>query len=159
MAIRNSAISLRLSDADRAKLRVLADRLAVREADVMRYAIDIVMARLGPLLDPAVAGPQLLPVFVESGTDLMRFFSIDSSQLDGIINSGVDDPDERVELRDIALLASSSRDEPVATVQLRALFGASDGNEEGFSRLKRRFKDYLYHKYLFRPTERKAASA
>lgn len=150
MATRNSAISLRLSDGEKAKLRVVAERLDVRETDVLRYAIELTLSRLGPLLDPGVSGVDLLPVFVETGSEMLRYFSLDSQRLDMIVNAGIDEPAKRVDSRDLALLASSYRDDPVAAVHLRALFAnADDSVEQGLEELQQRFRDYLYRKYLY----------
>ena len=150
MATRTSAMSLRLSDAERTKLRMVAERLDVRETDILRYAIEATLSRLGSLFDPEAGGVDLLPVFVETGSEMLRYFSIDSARLDTIINSGVDEPARRVDSKDLALLASTSRNDPVAAVHLRALFGAGDDAEkENLAQLKQKFRDYLYQKYLY----------
>lgn len=158
MAIRNSAVSLRLSDGEKAKLRLVAERLDVRETDVLRYAVELTLSRLGPLLDPEVAGVDLLPVFVETGSDMLRYFSIDSKRLDTIVNGGIDEPAHRVDSRDLALLAATYRDDPVATVHLRALFGRSEAADgESPAELQQRFRDYLYRKYLFHADKKRSA--
>ena len=152
MANRSNAISLRLSDAEKSKLKLVAERLDVRETDILRYAIEATLSRLGSLLDPDVGGVDLLPVFVETGSEMLRYFSIDSAQLESIVNAGVEEPDKRVEAKDLALLASASRNDPVAAVHLRAMFHTSDhAEEESVAVLQQRFRDYLYQKYLFRP--------
>ncbi len=158
MASRTNAVSLRLSETDRSKLKTVADRLDVREADVLRYAIDITLSRLGPLLDKEASGVDLLPVFVESGADLLRFFSIDSRRLEAIINEGVSNTSQLVEQKDIALLVRSFREEAAAMVHLNALLGNSENSSEGFSTLKRRFHDYLYRKYFYQGSEGEAAA-
>jgi len=150
VANRSSAVSLRLSDGEKAKLRLVAERLEVRETDVLRYAIELTLSRLAPLLDPEVSGVDLLPVFVETGSDMLRYFSIDSKRLDTIVNGGIVEPTHRVDWRDLALLAASYRDDPVAAVHLRALFGGAEASdEESLAELQQRFRDYLYRKYLF----------
>lgn len=150
MAARTNAVSLRLSDAEKAKLKMVAERLDVRETDILRYAIEAALSRLGLLLDPQAGGVDLLPVFVETGSEMLRYFSIDSSQLDTIINAGVDDSERRVDARDLALIASASRNDPVAAVHLRARFGSGDENDdESIAALRQKFRDYLYQKYLY----------
>ena len=156
---RTNAISLRLSETDRNKLKTVADRLNVREADVLRYAIDMTLSRLGPLQDMETRGVDLLPIFVESGVELLRFFSIDSRQLEAIINEGVTDPARKVDARDIALLVRSFREEAATIVHLHALLGNSADPNEGLGQLRKRFRDFLYNKYLFNDSDDKQAAA
>ncbi|MEL7311222.1 MAG: hypothetical protein AAFN07_06925 [Pseudomonadota bacterium] len=158
MAGRTNAISLRLSETDRAKLKTVADRLEVREADILRYAIDMTLSRLGPLQDRDAQGVDLLPLFVESGAEMLRFFSIDSKQLERIINEGVAGTDRQVDSRDIALLVRSFREEAAAIVQLHALLGSTGENEESLSALRQRFRDFLYRKYLFHDPDQHAVA-
>lgn len=158
MVSRTNAISLRLNETDRAKLKSAADRLDVREADVLRYAIDMTLSRLGPLLDKDARGADLLPLFVEAGGELLRFFGIDSRRLAAIINEGADEA-ERIEERDIALLVRSFREEASTLVHLNALLGGGDNTQEGLASLRRRFRDYLYEKYLYQNQGAKKAAA
>lgn len=158
VAGRTNAISLRLSETDRAKLKTVADRLEVREADILRYAIDMTLSRLGPLQDRDAQGVDLLPLFVESGAEMLRFFSIDSKQLERIINEGVAGTDRQVDSRDIALLVRSFREEAAAIVQLHALLGSTGENEESLSALRQRFRDFLYRKYLFHDPDQHAVA-
>lgn len=153
MVGRTNAISLRLSEEDREKLRAVAERLDVRETDVLRYAIDLTLSRLGPLLDTGAAGADLLPVFVESGAELFRSFSIDSSRLERIINSELAEEARRVDPRDISLLVRSFREEAATIVHLHALLGSDASGEEGLASLRRRFREYLYNKYLFQRSD------
>ncbi len=62
------------------------------------------LSRLGPLYDPEVRGRNLVPVFVEFGTELLRFFELDGGRLESIVNDGVE-AGKRVDRDDIALLA------------------------------------------------------
>lgn len=150
VALRNNAISLRLSESEREKLKVAANRLDVPESDVVRYAIEISMNRLGPLLDPESRGLDLLPVFVETGDELLRYFHLDAQRLDAIINSGIRAPSSRVEAKDLNLLTRTWQGQPASIVQLRAMFGDSEPGASDHRELKRRFRDYLYKKYLYR---------
>jgi hypothetical protein len=45
---RKQTISLRISTADLRKVRKLARRLGTRDSDVIRFALKIMLARLGP---------------------------------------------------------------------------------------------------------------
>src|SRR5271170_430740 len=93
-----------MNGADVKKVKKLASRLGVRDSDVIRFAVKSMLARLGPLYDSEVHGRNLVPVFVESGAELLRFFEVDAARLEAIINDGVD-PQRRVERDDIALIA------------------------------------------------------
>src|SRR5262249_24394170 len=101
---RKQAVSIRMNSADVRNVKKLAQRLAVRDSDVIRFAVKCMLARLGPLYDSEVRGRNLVPVFVEAGAELLRFFDLDAARLEAIINEGVD-PLRRVERDDIALLA------------------------------------------------------
>src|SRR5215469_192925 len=109
-----------MNAADVRKVKRVAARLGVRDSDVIRFAVKSMLARLGPLYDSEVHGRNLVPVFVESGAELLRFFDIDAARLEAIINDGVE-PDRRVERDDIALLALTSSQEPYAALKLSEL--------------------------------------
>lgn len=106
-----------MNGTDVRKVKKLAARLGVRDSDVIRFAVKSMLAKLGPLYDPEAHGRNLVPVFVESGAELLRFFDIDASKLETIINSGVL-AERRVDRDDIALLALTSVQEPYAALKL-----------------------------------------
>jgi Arc/MetJ-type ribon-helix-helix transcriptional regulator len=97
---RKQAVSIRMSRSDVRNIKRLAERLGARDSDVIRFAIKLMLGRLAPLQDPSVSGRSLVPVFVESGPELMRHFEIDAARLSSIINDGVDES-RRVEPDDI----------------------------------------------------------
>jgi len=101
---RKQAVSIRLSRSDVRQIKRLAERLGVRDSDVVRFAIKTMLVRLAPLPDPAVTGHGLVPVFMEAGSELMSHFDLDVDRLAGIINEGADDH-RRVEAEDIQLIA------------------------------------------------------
>jgi Arc/MetJ-type ribon-helix-helix transcriptional regulator len=100
------AVSIRMSRNDIRHIKQLAERLGARESDVIRFAIKTMLEQLAPLQDPKARGRTLVPVFVESGADLVRHFELDAGTLSGIINDGVED-ERRVEPDDIQLIAMS----------------------------------------------------
>ena len=143
---RKLAVSIRMNAADVRKVKRLAMRLATRDSDVIRFAVKTMLARLGPLYDAEVRGRNLVPVFVESGVELLRFFEIDAARLEAIINDGVE-PARRVERDDIALLALTGGQSPYAALKLSEL------NESGRSEalgLAHSLRQYLYAKYVYR---------
>jgi hypothetical protein len=131
------------------KVKRLAGRLGVRDSDVIRFAVKNMLARLGPLYDPEVHGRNLVPVFVESGAELLRFFDIDASKLEAIINQGVD-PERRVDRDDIALLALTGSQEPYAALKLSEL-DRSERRRQTTAELSESLREYLYAKYVYRP--------
>jgi hypothetical protein len=120
----------------------------VRDSDVIRFAVKSMLARLGPLYDADVHGRNLVPVFVESGAELLRFFDIDASKLEAIINGGVD-IERRVDRDDIALLALTGTQEPYASLKLSEL-DRTERRERTAAELSESLRQYLYAKYVYR---------
>ena len=131
------------------KVKKLAMRLGVRDSDVIRFAVKTMLAKLAPLYDPDVHGRNLVPVFVESGAELLRFFEIDAAKLEAIINSGVSD-ERRVQRDDIALLALTGAQEPYAALKLREL-DQTERPHQSASQMLESLRQYLYAKYVYRP--------
>jgi len=148
---RKKAVSIRISVSDVRKLKRLAQRLGVRDSDVVRFALKSMLTRLVPLTDPEVRGRNLVPVFVESGAELLRYFDLDAARLESIINDSIG-TERRVEREDIALLALTGQQDPYAALKLSELNhkdGATLRNGELSSSLRR----YLYDKYVYRKPE------
>jgi hypothetical protein len=134
--------------ADIRKVKKLASRLGVRDSDVIRFAVKTMLARLGPLYDPEVHGRNLIPVFVESGTELLRFFDIDAARLEAIINNGVN-AERRVDRDDIALLALTGAQEHYAALKLSEL-EQIERPRRSAAELLESLRQYLYAKYVYR---------
>jgi hypothetical protein len=145
---RKQAVSIRMNSTDVRKVKKVASRLGVRDSDVIRFAVKSMLARLGPLYDPEAHGRNLVPVFVESGAELLRFFEIDASRLEAIINGGVD-IDRRVDRDDIALLALTGTPEPYAALKLSEL-DRTERRERSAAELSESLRQYLYAKYVYR---------
>jgi hypothetical protein len=137
-----------MNSTDVRKVKKLASRLGVRDSDVIRFAVKSMLARLGPLYDPEAHGRNLVPVFVESGAELLRFFEIDASRLETIINGGVD-IERRVDRDDIALLALTGTQEPYAALKLSEL-DRTERRERSPAELSESLRQYLYAKYVYR---------
>ena len=137
-----------MNSTDVRKVKKVASRLGVRDSDVIRFAVKSMLARLGPLYDPEAHGRNLVPVFVESGADLLRFFEIDASRLEAIINGGVD-IERRVDRDDIALLALTGSQEPYAALKLSEL-DRTERRERSPAELSESLRQYLYAKYVYR---------
>lgn len=145
---RKRAVSVRMNSADVRKVKRIAERLAVRDSDVIRFAVKCMLARLGPLYDPDVRGRNLVPVFVESGAELLRFFELDAARLEQLINEGVE-TGKRVDRDDVALLALSSGQEAYAALMLREL-NPEEGSRSVVGELAASLRQYLYEKYVYR---------
>src|SRR6185295_10519528 len=102
---RKAAISVRIGAADVRNVKAVAKRLGVRDSDVFRYAVKSSLEQLGLLGDPNVHGRHLLPVFVDAGPMLLRFFDLDAARLVEIVNAGVEDPEALVAPEDLTLLS------------------------------------------------------
>ncbi len=89
MDSRKRAVSLRLGSADLRRIKRAAERLGLRDSDLIRYAIKSLLARISPLTDPQMNGRALVPMFLESATDLVHHFDLDVARLDAIVNAGV----------------------------------------------------------------------
>jgi hypothetical protein len=147
---RKQAVSIRMNSTDVRKVKKVASRLGVRDSDVIRFAVKSMLARLGPLYDPEANGRNLVPVFVESGAELLRFFEIDAARLEAIINgdAGVD-VERRVDRDDIALLALTGTQEPYAALKLSEL-DRTERRERSAAELSESLRQYLYAKYVYR---------
>jgi hypothetical protein len=143
-----------MSGADVRKIKKLATRLGVHDSDVVRFAVKTMLARLEPLHDPEARGRSVLPVFFESGDDLVRFFELDMPRLDTIINDGVESA-RRVDRDDVALIAMHATQPPFAAIKLSEMYSngadrnranADNGGADAVNALRR----YLYEKYVRR---------
>ena len=149
MDLKKQNISLRMNTSDLRKVKQIAQRLERRESDVFRFAIKSTLAKLAPLSELQACGSDLLPVFLELGPELTKYFDLDSVQLDRIVNTGVKYPGNRVDRDDLELLALSGMEEHYVFLKLRERTHGKDkpGIEGEPATLLR---EYLLHKYLAR---------
>ena len=94
-------VSVRLTMTDLVRVKGIAARLGVRDSDVIRFALKTTLTKLAPLHNPSLQGNELLPVFVELGTELTNYFDIDPAQLDKIVNNGMAESPKRVHPEDL----------------------------------------------------------
>jgi hypothetical protein len=160
-----------MSRSDVRNIKRLAERLGARDSDVIRFAIKLMLARLSPLQDPAVRGRGLVPVFLESGPDLIRHFELDAARLETIINEAVA-PGESVDPDDVQLIAMNglqhsylklrvagfrrSQNGEAARTSDKEIHGIANGSEastNGRAVLEgdpeQSLRQYLYEKYLY----------
>jgi len=150
---RKQAISLRLSAGDIRRIKKLADRIGVRDSDVVRFAIKMMLHRMLPLTDPSVRGRSLVPVLAEWGPEAVRHFELDATRLEEIVNGDAPE-DQRVDFDDISLLTMVSAQETYAKLSLRALLPPSAPPRQGDRRDSssiNAMRRHLYGKYGFTP--------
>jgi hypothetical protein len=145
---RKRAVSIRLNVADVKRIKKLAQRLNVRDSDVIRFAIKAMLGRLMPFYEPEARGRNLVPVLIEAGVEFLRFFDLDTARLDAIINSEVE-PEKRVSREDLALIALAGIREPYAALKLSELKDGDDSLLQG-SDVSSSIRQYLYQKYVYR---------
>jgi hypothetical protein len=146
---RKQAVSIRLGEGDLRNIKRMAQRLGVRDSDIIRFAVKSMLSRIAPLCDDAIRGRNLVPVLVESGDELIRFFDLDAYRLDSIINEHAG-ASTRVDRDDIALLAMSGLREQYLVMRMQ------DGTavpHEGVP--SRSLRNYLYDKYVYRNEEQR----
>jgi hypothetical protein len=147
---RKQAISIRLGENDVRNVKRIAKRLGVRDSDIIRFAVKSMLGRIAPLCDEAIAGRNLVPVLIESGDELIRYFELDSYRLESIINEHADD-ELRVERDDIALLAMGGLRDQYLVMRMNQGHGALA--EAAVP--TRSLRNYLYDKYVHRSGEAK----
>jgi hypothetical protein len=145
---RKLAVSIRMHAGDVDKVKKLAERLGAHDSEVVRFAVKLMLSRLGPLCDSGVRGRNLVPVFVESGAELLSFFELDAARLGAIVNTDADES-RRVDDEDIALLALTSTPQPYAALKLSEINHQELKSGDPMV-LARSLRDYLYDKYVYR---------
>jgi hypothetical protein len=98
--------AVRIDPSDRRQLKVLAKRLGVNEADLLRYAIKLVLEDFGPLSDHAKEGAELLPAFLDHPLEKLRWLDLDATRIDAIMHVKLQNPELRVAKDDVGMLVS-----------------------------------------------------
>jgi hypothetical protein len=145
---RKQAVSIRLGESDIRNVKRIAKRLGVRDSDIIRFALKSTLSRIAPLCDPEIRGRNLVPVLVESGDELIRYFELDAFRLEGIINENVDEG-RQVDRDDIALLAMSGLREEYLVMRLKD----ANGTPVDAAPQHRSLRRYLYEKYVYRSSD------
>jgi (2Fe-2S) ferredoxin len=145
---RKQAVSIRLGESDIRNIKRVAKRLGVRDSDIIRFAIKSTLSRIAPLCDEAIRGRSLVPVLVESGDELIRYFELDVFRLESIINEHVEEG-RQVDRYDIALLAMSGLREEYLVMRLKD----GEAAARDAAAPARSLRGYLYDKYVYRNSE------
>jgi hypothetical protein len=150
---RKQAISIRLGESDLRNIKRLAQRLGVRDSEIIRFAIKSMLNRSAPLCDDSIRGRNLVPVLIESGDELIRHFELDAYRLDTIINERVEEA-ARVHRDDLALLAMSGLRDQYLMMRLKETNGCIEPAGHGHT-----LRAYLYDKYVYGHDEPKPGEA
>jgi hypothetical protein len=145
MELRKQNVSLRMNSTDLRKVKQIATRLYARESDVFRFAIKTALARLAPLHELNAHGAELLPLFMEFGPELTKYFELDTERLEAIVNGRLDDTSKRVERGDLELLVLAGQEEHYAMIKLRELARRPVSDVSGVASVMR---EYLMQKYV-----------
>jgi len=148
-------VSFRLTAADLRKIKEISTRLGVKESDLYRFSVKNMLTKLMPLHDKELRGADLIPALLECGEDLLRYFDLDSEQLNHIINDGIDDETRRVDAEDLDLLALAIVNGNYVINRLSELCKEPI---EVF-RVNDALRHYLYEKYLGAQMQSYAPSA
>ena len=151
---RKQAVSIRLGESDIRNIKRMAKRLGVRDSDIIRFAIKSTLSRMAPLCDPGIRGRNLVPVLVESGDELIRYFELDAFRLETIINEDVESG-RQVERDDIALLAMSGLRDEYLVMRLKD----GNGTPADPAGQDRSLRGYLYDKYVYRNSGYQSSAA
>ncbi len=143
MENKTCCISVRLSETERKKIKAIAEKLQVRNSDVVRYAIRTTLTRLSAFHNPEFNGTTLLPTMIEYCNELNRHFDLDADKLDNIINAKTSEPDMQVARNDIELLALCGMPVEIIQERFRQVTGIKLKNNEVYQFMKK----YLVEKY------------
>ena len=141
---KHPVVSVRLCHSDLERIEKIARRLRVRESEVIRFALRLAFAKLAPLLDQNARGQDLIPVFLECGSELTRHFDLDPRTLDVIINGGLEDAEKRVDSKDLELISTFH----MPTYHPRARENAPPKQEIARFGFSGALQHYLYQKYI-----------
>ncbi len=141
MESKKKNVSLRLSQSDVEKIRHIADRLGVKDSDVLRFSIKQMLVKLAPFHEESYRGIDLMPALLEVGEEMVRFFDLGAEQLHRIVNTDLDDPSRRIDQEDLKLLALSSVNGEYARLKLNS-------DSEIYVEDEESFKDYFLNKYF-----------
>lgn len=143
MENKSCSISVRLSESERRKIKLMAERLRVRKSDVVRYAIKTALTHLSAFHDPSICGTALLPTMIEYCNELNRHFDLDADKLDSLINENMGDNKIRVARNDIELLALCGMPVEIIQKQFQKITGVKPDDND----IHQFMKSYLSNKY------------
>lgn len=121
-------MSVRLSASDIKRVTEIAARLGVKKSDLVRFFVKNMLAKVMPLHDGNIRGVDLLPTVLDHGVELIRYFDLDTEDLEEILNCNEEREEKRISKEDIDLIVMSSISEDYAHLRLSEL--VNDGNKD-----------------------------
>jgi hypothetical protein len=143
-------VSVRINTKDLDKLKRIAEVLGASDSEVIRYAIKCALRKLTPLASRAAGQMDLLPVFIEHGSELSRAFNICPDRLEQILARAGGECDIDIARKDIELLTISG----IAEGNRQMHTGREAGPVAAAQDIGHMLREYLYDKYLSSPQER-----
>ncbi len=144
MQTKRKNISVRMSSWEQKRVREIAERLGVKESDMIRYSISNTLGKLMPFHDRSYKGASLMPAVLDSAEELLRYFHLDAEQLNKIINEGVEDPQKRVAEEDLEMLVLGHFNEQYIQQRLAELCNGPVDSQQ----IHQALRDYLERKYI-----------
>lgn len=142
MENQKQCVSVRLSNSDILKIKRIAKRLKVSDSDIIRFGIRGMLSKLSPLSNDNASGCQLLPVFLEHSSEIIRYFDFDAERLEQVINERAS-KNQHIDRDDIELLATHNVFPNYLKTQLENLMEVPVDDKDMIPRLR----EYLYAKY------------
>jgi hypothetical protein len=133
-----------MSSWEQKRVREIAERLGVKESDMIRYSISNTLGKLMPFHDRSYKGASLMPAVLDSAEELLRYFHLDAEQLNKIINEGVEDPQKRVAEEDLEMLVLGHFNEQYIQQRLAELCNGPVDSQQ----IHQALRDYLERKYI-----------
>lgn len=148
MVNRKLAVSIRMSPGDLRDVKRLAERMQVRDSDIIRFAVKSALLRLAPLCEQGLCGRDLVPVLLETSAELFRHFDLDLVKLEAIVNGEAKESErvEREDLRMIAMHGMMPGDGAATILKRRYPAMRDEGRSERSD--ERTLRQYLLEKYL-----------
>jgi hypothetical protein len=144
---KKQSTSVRLNETDVKRIRLIAERLGVKESEMVRFIIKEALSKLLPFQDQEMKGVDLMPALIACGPHLAQYFDLDPDAMEEIVNSGVTEETNKVELADLAMLVLSAESQEYVCTKLSSMVSANVDSEN----LNKLLKNYLREKYIKRP--------
>lgn len=143
MEYRKKNISVRLSESDIKRTKEASNRLGVKESELFRFGVKIMLRKLTPLNEGDLKGVDLIPAWLEWGDELAEYFDLDIEQLDLIFNHGVEES-QRVDASDFDLMMLSRLNGSYIVKKLSEKLGRKIEADQA----RQELKNYLFEKYV-----------
>lgn len=136
------SVSIRINTSDYGRIRIAAQRLRVREAEVFRYLVKVGLAGLRPFLSGGDDREAVISALAEVGPDLAAHFGLDALQLRTLLPEGANA--SLVAVEDLELIVLVGPHPRTVQARLKDLLR----REIDLPGIRAELRDYLQRKYL-----------